>query len=668
MVVWLALTLSLLALSPMGHASVLSTAAAVDYSRLPSNLTNHLRPTVPSGGSGNAATTPIADPVVSAGDFHTVGLKLDGTVVAVGLNSSGQCNVNNWNGVVQVSGGGYHTVGLKSDGTVVAVGYNYYGQCNVNSWTDIAQVAAGGVHTVALKSNGTVVAVGSNGNGQGSVSTWANMTQVSASTNHTVGLKSDGTAVAVGDNFLGQCNVDSWGNITQVSAGYGHTVGLKADGTVVAVGDNEFGQCNVSGWDNITQVSASYWYTVGLKSDGTVVAIGDNTYGQCDVGSWTSIVQISARWFHTVGLKSDGTVVAVGDNSYGQGNVLDWNLPSQPTVTTNGATSVANNSATLNGTLNSLGIASSVMVSFQWGTTTGYGNETTPQPKGSVGTFSANLTTLIPGTTYHFRAKAVGDGTSYGDDTTFTTGTTPPTVTTNAASAVSTTSATLNGNLGSLGTAASVQVSFQWGTTTGYGNETTPQPKGSVGTFSANLTTLTPGTTYHFRAKAVGDGTSYGNDLTFTTTTSGSEIQIALKAGWNMVSVPVTPANNSVNAVFPGAAAVYTWDPSNRSYLTPTTVDIGKGYWVAVAGDTTITVTGAPVANWTTDIKAGWNMIGSVINNASIISPNDNPDGSLQPFAYWWDPLSKAYQYTTETEPGKGYWVASVSDCKLTLP
>ena len=36
-----------------------------------------------------------------------------------------------------IATGGNHTVGLKSDGTVVAVGNNFYGQCNVSGWTDI---------------------------------------------------------------------------------------------------------------------------------------------------------------------------------------------------------------------------------------------------------------------------------------------------------------------------------------------------------------------------------------------------------------------------------------------------------------------------------------------------------------------------------------------------
>ena len=65
-----------------------------------------------------------------------------------------------------------HTVELKSDGTVVAVGYNYDGQCNVGDWTDIVKVAAGGSHTVGLKSGGTVVAVGRNSSGQCDVGGW----------------------------------------------------------------------------------------------------------------------------------------------------------------------------------------------------------------------------------------------------------------------------------------------------------------------------------------------------------------------------------------------------------------------------------------------------------------------------------------------------------------
>jgi hypothetical protein len=43
-----------------------------------------------------------------------------------------------------VAAGFDYTVGLRSDGTVVALGNNLNGQCNVGNWTDIIQVAAGG--------------------------------------------------------------------------------------------------------------------------------------------------------------------------------------------------------------------------------------------------------------------------------------------------------------------------------------------------------------------------------------------------------------------------------------------------------------------------------------------------------------------------------------------
>jgi len=233
----------------------------------------------------------------------------------------------------QVAAGAEHTVGLKSDGTVVAVGYDLYGETEVGSWTNIVAVSAGYDHTVGLKSDGTVVAVGNDTVGQTNVSSWTNIVAVAAGNAHTVGLKSDGTVVAVGDDSYHQTEVGSWTNIVAVSAGTYHTVGLKSDGTVVAVGDNSFGETNVGSWTNIVAVSAGFQHTVGLKSDGTVVAVGDDTYAQTEVGSWTNIVAVAAGFEHTVGLKSDGTVVAVGDDSYHQTNVGPWLLESVTEIT-----------------------------------------------------------------------------------------------------------------------------------------------------------------------------------------------------------------------------------------------------------------------------------------------------------------------------------------------
>jgi alpha-tubulin suppressor-like RCC1 family protein len=107
---------------------------------------------------------------ITAGGDHTAGLKADGTVVAVGSNDEGACNVSGWRDIVAVAAY-LHTVGLKSDGTVVAVGLNARGQCNVSGWRDIVAVAAR-YHTVGLKADGTVVAVGSNDKGECYASGW----------------------------------------------------------------------------------------------------------------------------------------------------------------------------------------------------------------------------------------------------------------------------------------------------------------------------------------------------------------------------------------------------------------------------------------------------------------------------------------------------------------
>ena len=265
-------------------------------------------------------------PMVAAGVWHTVGLKADGTVVAVGYNEYGQCDVSGWTDIIQVAGGGYHTVGLRSDGTLVAVGGNEYGECDVDGWTDIIQIDAGKHHTVALRADGTVLARGWNLYGQCAVGGWMDIIQISAGYYHTVGLRSDGTVVSVGVDADGVHEVGGWTDIIQLDAGAHHTVGLRSDGTVVAVGRNAHGECNLDDWSDIAQVCAGCRFTLGIKPDGTVVAAGWNDYGQCNVDDWSNIVQVDAGIAHTLGLKDDGSVLAVGTNDAGRCEVGDWML------------------------------------------------------------------------------------------------------------------------------------------------------------------------------------------------------------------------------------------------------------------------------------------------------------------------------------------------------
>jgi hypothetical protein len=103
----------------------------------------------------------------------------------------------------------------------------------------------------------------------------------------------------------------------------------------------------------------------------------------------------------------------------------------------------------------------------------------------------------------------------------------PPLVITGPANGAGAKKATLNGYLTGLGTASQVNVSFGWDTEShagdpeAYAHWTPPQIKRWPGRFKKRIDWLRPGTTYYFRAKAEGDSTSYGEELSFTTRPPG---------------------------------------------------------------------------------------------------------------------------------------------------
>ena len=119
---------------------------------------------------------------------------------------------------------------------------------------------------------------------------------------------------------------------------------------------------------------------------------------------------------------------------------------------------------------------------------------------------------------------------------------------TGAPSAVTTSAATLNGSVNPQG--AAVKVSFEFGTTTAYGQSTAAQILGvgnaPVG-FSAQLTGLSAGTAIHYRAVAQTDfGTFTGADQTLTTTpvppVNGTVTVGRAKADGKAVTVKLTCA------------------------------------------------------------------------------------------------------------------------------
>jgi alpha-tubulin suppressor-like RCC1 family protein len=135
--------------------------------------------------------------------------------------------------VVAIAAGGSHNLALKVDGTVVAWGSNTSGQTNVPAGlTDIVAVAAGSSHSLALKREGTVVAWGSNTSGQTNVPPGlTNVAAITAGASHSLALISDGTVVAWGSNSYGQTNTPSGlTGVTAISGGQGDSLALIGNG------------------------------------------------------------------------------------------------------------------------------------------------------------------------------------------------------------------------------------------------------------------------------------------------------------------------------------------------------------------------------------------------------------------------------------------------------
>jgi len=203
--------------------------------------------TDPWGGSYLCSSTPVQVngltdvTTIAAGYSYTVALRLDGTVWAWGLNSSGQlgaettetctsplgssypCSstpvqVNGIANVTAIAAGDAHTAALKTDSTVWEWPWesSLSGPVQVSGLTEVIGIAEGGQHSIALKSNGTVWMWGYNINdpiGDGTrrissvpvqVSDLVDITAITAGYWFSIALKSDDTIWGWGDNYSGQ--------------------------------------------------------------------------------------------------------------------------------------------------------------------------------------------------------------------------------------------------------------------------------------------------------------------------------------------------------------------------------------------------------------------------------------------------------------------------------
>ena len=99
---------------------------------------------------------------IFSGKGNVAVIKNDGTAefFADTDNTYGQRNIAAWDALTQLAIGNYHTVGLREDGTVVATGNNKVGQCEVEEWSDIKFVAVGDNCTLGISEDGTLKIAG----------------------------------------------------------------------------------------------------------------------------------------------------------------------------------------------------------------------------------------------------------------------------------------------------------------------------------------------------------------------------------------------------------------------------------------------------------------------------------------------------------------------------
>ncbi|GAB6096776.1 hypothetical protein JCM14469_30290 [Desulfatiferula olefinivorans] len=291
-----------------------------------------------------------------------------------------------------ISAGYYHTVGLKADGSLYSWGSNLWNQigdgtkndrlfpARIGTDTDWNLVSAGYSHTVAIKNNGSLYAWGANDSGQlgdgttdgrdtptqiGTDTDWA---YVSAGYNYTLALKTDGSLYAWGKNNSGELgdgttvgkniptrigNDSDW---LLVSAGEYHTAAIKNNGTLYTWGLNYFGQLGDATNDDKlvptligtdidwSSVAVGYGHTAAIKTDGSLYAWGHNSNDQLGdatldnknipirIGVDTDWATVVAGEKYTVAIKTDNSLYGWGDNSYGQlgdGTIVEKHVPTR---------------------------------------------------------------------------------------------------------------------------------------------------------------------------------------------------------------------------------------------------------------------------------------------------------------------------------------------------
>jgi hypothetical protein len=278
------------------------------------------------------------------------------------------------------------------------------------------------------------------------------------------------------------------------------------------------GNISNDGGSNIISRGVCWSNTTSSPTINNSKTIDGNGIGSF-ASNMTSLLSSTTYYVRAYATNSVGT-------AYGSAKIVTTLSATIPTgITTNSISSIMQNTATSGGNSTGDGGASITSRGVCWSNTTS--SPTTANSKtidgNGIGSFTSNMTSLLPSTTYYVRAYATNSvGTAYGSAKIVTTSsaTIPSGISTLNISSISQNTANSGGSISSDGGTPITTRGVCWSTATTsptIANSKTNNGSG-IGSFSSSLTVLTPGTTYYVRAYATNNiGTAYGNSATFTT-------------------------------------------------------------------------------------------------------------------------------------------------------
>lgn len=279
--------------------------------------------------------------------------------------------------------------------------------------------------------------------------------------------------------------------------------------------------------------------------------------------------------------------------------------PELPTVTTNSVSEVTDTTALCVGAVVNDGNADITAKGFCWSTEQNptLENNTvmtvTTREEAADDFFTATLSGLTAATEYYVRAYATNsEGTAYGENINFVTLEEEnnddntgddnegeivielPTLITSDVTEITETTAVISYEVTSDGGANVTSRGICWSTNENPTIEDAYTNDGEgVGTFTSTMTNLTPNTTYYVRAYATNsEGTSYGNEMNFTTL---EEIILELPTVTDVTISEVTSNTSIISAevLTDGGAEVtergFYW--GEKSSVEPNRVNVGEG-------------------------------------------------------------------------------------------